>query len=63
MDKNESYTASEKKIIDVYEVFGSIKKTSSEPGYSWNKVVKLFLVVDIFYQKLMPRFWINIKME
>lgn len=34
MDKNESYTASEKKIIDAYEAFGSIKKTSSETGYS-----------------------------
>lgn len=40
MNKNELYTVSEKKIIDVYEAFGSIKKTSSETGYSWNKVVK-----------------------
>lgn len=40
MDKNELYTASEKKIIDAYEAFGLIKKTSSETGYSWNKVVK-----------------------
>lgn len=40
MNKNELYTESEKKIIDVYEAFGSIKKTSSETGYSWNKVVK-----------------------
>lgn len=40
MNENELYTASEKKIIDAYEAFGSIRKTSSETGYSWNKVVK-----------------------
>lgn len=40
MEKNTTCTRSESKIISEYKRLGSIKKTSSETGYSWNRVVK-----------------------